>query len=130
MVTASSQWNLVAANGHVSTQTPRGDAWDALGGAPDPYVCATLNGQRKCTSTKRDTFDATWNEALAMRVGAGALMGGFLVEYVDEDVSANDPICSGNITVTAADFAKGSVGIMCQAPIADSTVTFQLVYSP
>jgi hypothetical protein len=109
----ASQWYLAAVSGHVSEQNSLGDAWDALGGAPDPYVCVTVNGKRNCTSTAQDSFSPQWNEHVAENVGGGALMGGIYVEFMDEDISSNDFICTGNITVDEAYFDQGTFQITC-----------------
>lgn len=129
----TSQWNVIAASGTVADHDPNGEAWDALGGAPDPYACMTVNGQKSCTSTKQDTFHPVWNERLFSRAGAGSLMGGIAVSYVDEDVSSNDVICSGTVTVSKQNFNNGALTVNCvdeNGTPAGSSVTFALEFVP
>lgn len=66
----SSQWDVIAENGTVSQRDSLGETWDAFGGAPDPFVCMTLNGTTKCTVPRADTFTPTWNTTLFQTASA------------------------------------------------------------
>lgn len=125
----TSQWDVVAARGVVADQDSNGDAWDALGGAPDPYVCMTVNGDQECTFAAQDTFHPVWNTELFSRAGAGSLMGGIDIDYYDDDLSDPDPICGGTITVTKQDFEDGSITVQCNDAYGNPTgsqITFTL----
>lgn len=128
VLSGSSQWDLIADRGTVSEKDSAGASWDALGGLPDPKVCVTYNGMRGCTSAKPDTLMPIWGSKLLSRVGAAALMGGFNVEYLDEDLSSDDTICGGNVTIDAAAFRSGTITFTCQKT--SSSFDFVLSYAP
>ena len=73
---SSSQWDLIAVNGTVSTYDRSGAAWDVPGGMPDPKVCVTYNGIRYCSLSAPDTFSPYWNTKMLSRAGAGTLESG------------------------------------------------------
>lgn len=120
----ASRWNLILSSAVVSQKKSNGDAWDTLGGLPDPVACVTINGQRKCSSVKQDTLTPYWNEILHIAVGGGSLGGGFSIELTDSDWSAHDQICSGNVTVGEADFNLGGVKYDCSL----ATIRFGLSF--
>ena len=128
VLSGSSQWDLIADVGVVSQKNSLGNAWDALGGLPDPKFCVTYNGARACTPARQDTLTPVWGTKLLSRVGAGGLMGGFAVEYIDEDLSSDDPICGGNVTIDAAAFSAGVVNFHCSNTA--SGFDFILTYAP
>ncbi len=102
-------WVITATSGTVSTAF----SWDAGGGAPDPFVCITLNGARTCTPAANDSFFPTWNHPFPA-APAGMLMSGIFVEYWDEDLTTNDAICLGStIRIDAARFASGGGTVTC-----------------
>ena len=112
-VVLSGLWNFTIVRGDVTERTPSGDSWDGFGGLPDPYVCVTIAGDRRCTSTVQDTLSPVWNASYPP-VTATALLGGVRVEYWDEDVSVSDPICgAGLIPVTEGDLRSGTWGAGC-----------------
>ncbi|MBN8610269.1 MAG: hypothetical protein J0L92_06780 [Deltaproteobacteria bacterium] len=80
----------------VPSSDPVGDAWDAFGGAPDPFIVVAVNGTPIATSATRDdafggTFFGPYDATL---IGGGSLA----IEVWDEDVSANDLMftCEGS----------------------------------
>lgn len=81
----------MVASGKVATKSPAGEAWDALGRAPDPFVCLTIGTSRTCTSTVKDSFQPVWNEQFPAAT-ATALRSGVIVVISDEDIASNDPI--------------------------------------
>lgn len=105
-------WVVSISNGSVAPRKLDGSLWDADASPPDPFVCLTLNGRRTCTTAIQDTYSPSWNQ-LTQAVTATALQAGVFVEYIDEDLSVDDPICQGTIAVTAADFAHGRWDIIC-----------------
>jgi hypothetical protein len=118
----AAQWILTVTNGKVSEKDPGGAAWDFPGGLPDPFVCLTINGVHKCTSTANDTLMPVWNEQFTGT--AIALESGVVVEIWDEDVSTNDPICStGTVSVAEANFASGKWGAQCTYASCAATLT-------
>ena len=108
-----SLWSITVTSGKISERDPTGASWDTFGGAPDPLVCLTINGQRSCTRTAQDTISPVWNQSFPPATAA-SLASGVSVEIWDEDVSSNDPICgSGTLTVSKDQFAQGTWGASC-----------------
>ena len=83
-------WRIAAHSVTVASSNPsNGEAWDALGGAPDPFaqivVGSNLIGQ---TPTVDDTFDAEWNQYGDSVVTQDS--GDIGVYVYDEDISTHD----------------------------------------
>lgn len=111
----SGMWVLTVTSGKVATQSPAGEAWDAFGGAPDPFVCLTIGTARNCTRTQQDTFQPVWNERFPAAT-ATALLSGVTASLVDEDLSSNDPICGPNVVpVKEGNFLLGQWTPVCDA---------------
>jgi len=69
-----------------------GLAWDALGGAPDPYACLAVdNAAIGCTTAAQDTYRPTWNQAFEAVVQASSRID---VTISDEDATTPDAIDS------------------------------------
>jgi len=99
-------------SGTVSTRNASGSYWDADFSAPDPKVCLTINGSRTCTPTIQDSNAPVWNTDFQAAT-ATALQAGVNVEYIDTDLTSDDPICSGMLSVSSSDFSVGSWGFRC-----------------
>lgn len=70
------------------TNRANGDTWDAVGGLPDPFSTATLNGTEiGVTSTVQDTISPQWAEYTTATIPGGST---FIVSVYDEDVTLND----------------------------------------
>ena len=109
-------WVVTVTNGWVYEKQPNGSSWDSVGGLPDPFVCLTINGDRRCTVAAQNTTTPTWNGAYP-KATATALQTGVKVEYWDEDLSSNDEICkAANIAISAANFKAGGLKIACGNP--------------
>lgn len=98
-VDPASLWKVFIANGEVATTDPDGGAWDGLNGLPDPFVVTTAidpsDGEvhSNYTATVDDNLAPTWDEA-PITVAARALYDGLTLEFLDEDVVDDDPICT------------------------------------
>jgi len=121
----SSQWDLVLKDGTVSEKDPNGSSWDFPGGLPDPYVCVTSNSIKKCSTYNQDTTKPSWYETIHSGIGAGSLMSGVYIEYVDKDSASDDAICTGNITVSKNHFYNGGFSITCSSGNADFSLQFK-----
>ena len=121
----SSQWDLVLKSGTVSEKDSNGSSWDFPGGLPDPYVCVTSNSIKKCSTYNQDTTKPSWYETIHSGIGAGSLMSGVYVEYVDKDSASDDTICAGNITVSKNHFYNGGFSITCSTGNADFGLQFK-----
>lgn len=86
-INPNSTWFFAADSAVIKSTKSNGDAWDAFGGAPDPYVL--LDGRR--TATKQDTFTPDWQEG-ATYTATNLLNQGVTVQIIDDDVAAPDPI--------------------------------------
>jgi hypothetical protein len=111
---ATGQWVVRVGSGTVAMRNASGSYWDADFSAPDPKVCLTINGNRLCTKTIQDTYAPVWNADFPAAT-ATALQAGVNIEYVDVDLTSDDPICSGMLSVKSSDFASGTWGFTCQS---------------
>lgn len=119
-INANSTWFLSIDSATITSTKPDGSAWDAFGGAPDPFV--QLDSKR--TSTKQDTFTPTWQEGSTYTAN-NLLVQGVSVSLFDEDVSANDPI-GGPTTIrpTEADLRGGILTVRNLGQAQTLTLTF------
>jgi hypothetical protein len=75
-------------NQNPNTMPP--STWDFGGGAPDPFVCLSLDGSMTpvaCSTAVMDSFSATWNRSWDITVNSTTRVA---VDAFDEDVSSND----------------------------------------
>lgn len=122
----SSLWSITVTSGKVSERDPASESWDSFGGAPDPYVCFTINGSRICTSARQDTLMPFWNESMGAYT-ATALLSGVDVEMWDEDLSSNDSICrKGLIAVSEGHLAAGRLAAGCDYGSVEATIAPKL----
>ncbi len=102
----------------IKTTNPSGDPWDAVGGAPDPFVVVTLNGSVVLTTTEQaDTFNPVFSDQANVVVPAGASLE---ISMVDSDISSNDAIMSCVANPFPADFLRGG-GVRCDGSAANGT---------
>lgn len=107
------QWVITVTTGRVNEKKADGTTWDIPGGLPDPLVCLTLNGTRRCTATKADTLMPTWNEPFSSAT-ATALQVGFKVEFLDEDIGTSESICpTATQAISTEDFQNGTWTSQC-----------------
>lgn len=107
------RWVVRVTSGSVAARNASGSSWDGDGSAPDPKVCLTINGSRSCTQTVQDSFAPSWDADFPPAT-ATALQSGVAIEYIDADFSFDDPICSGTVAVSTANFTSASWGFVCQ----------------
>jgi len=105
---------------YVLTDTTKlnGDAWDAAGGAPDPFAALSVNGGVVGTSVSiGDTFSAQWFPAPAWTVVLNA-GDGIRLDAYDEDALDDDWIGACAIeSLTAASLRQREFA--CAAVSAD-----------
>jgi len=83
-------YTLTVVSIEVSQYDQNGEAWDYPGGMPDPFVCFYKNDQTSaefCTTTKNDTFSATFNESFEAIINNSDKWS---VGVWDEDLSSDD----------------------------------------
>jgi hypothetical protein len=100
---------------------PNGEAWDALGGAPDPFVEVELNGTViLTTSVVADVFEASFSDQADATIPAGSTL---TFTAYDEDVSVNDPMISCVADQLTADFLRNGI-LTCtgQGPTAGTSI--------
>jgi hypothetical protein len=114
-------WILSVTSGTVASRNASGSHWDADLSAPDPKVCLTINGNRSCTQSIQDTLSPVWNKNFPAAT-ATALQAGVFLEYLDTDLTSDDPICSGTLSVTSSTFASGSWGFSCQSGLSQVSI--------
>jgi hypothetical protein len=83
----------------IAKYKPNDDNWDGFGGAPDVFLEFYVDGNYAGdTSTKQDTFDASWSSpGVAMTFSASSTLE---IMVIDDDMAANDDI--GVVTVTGS----------------------------
>jgi len=102
----------------VSTTTPDGDTWDALGGAPDPFIKVYLNGGLVMTTNEpQDTFEPQFSTTKDIVIPANAA---FVADAYDADLSDHDWIMSCEADPLTADLLRYGSGT-CE--YAGSTLT-------
>lgn len=105
-------WRLTFTSGSISQRNSQGGTWDSFGGAPDPFVCITLSGDRRCTPAQADTFTPFFNAFVD--ASAAQLLSGVTVEMLDEDVASNDVICAaGLVRLNESNFAERGGLLTC-----------------
>lgn len=107
-------WVLTVTSGAIAAKGPDGLAWDPAGGDPDPFVCLTFNGERRCTTVKADTLAPAWSEPYPA-VTAGSLLSGVRIEVWDQDdLDPDDAICAAALVPLTRDhFAAGQWTAAC-----------------
>lgn len=120
------KWVLTVTNGQFVGTAPDGSAWDPFGGSPDPYVCLTFAGVRKCTAYKDNTLSPIWNEAFSPTLALN-LLGGILVEVWDYDTpDPDDQMCAKIVVpVTQDNFNTGRWSASCSYGTIHATLRIQ-----
>ena len=90
----------------IPDRKPDGTSWDALGGAPDPFVEVWLNDTTLVlrTSVVDDVFDASYSETGDATIGAGDSV---FVDVLDEDIAEHDPVYGCTADPMPADVLRG-----------------------
>lgn len=113
VLNAGTVFDVMAEDGNVP-----GD-WDPFFGPPDPYICVSAGGMEGCTSAQSDDSTPSWHQEVLADLGGDALLTTPIgIRYVDSDVDSDDPICSGTITVSAAELHAGGFTFSCHGPSA------------
>ena len=119
-INPNSTWFFAVDSARIASTKTTDDAWDAFGGAPDPYV--VLDTRR--TTTQQDTFTPLWQEG-ATYTATNLLNQGVTVQVIDDDISAPDPI--GGPTVVRPSEADLRRGTLTVANLGQATsITFSL----
>lgn len=111
-VDPNSMWKVQPLSATIRTTDSGGVAWDALGGAPDPYCdlyCpGTASAITSSTAVVADTFSPVWSTGGCVMKASDLLTLGFKVGVYDEDVSSDDTIApAGPISVAERDLLAG-----------------------
>jgi hypothetical protein len=84
------EWVITVIDGTIPERNrSSGETWDAIGGAPDPYVVVTVDGEDCITRTKADTFTPSWNEECLFTLYNDSAM---TISVMDEDIAEHDTI--------------------------------------
>lgn len=101
-----------------------GNAWDVLGGLPDPFakvVAGARNGQSPAVS---DTRSPTWNYVALSNVPARDLLGPVTLEVWDEDLASNDLMGGCALRFSDPDFSGALRNGSCAASATGVAFTF------
>lgn len=94
VIDSASRWDLIVESATVHAQTASGEAWDAFGGAPDPFINIYVGGETMLagrTPTADDTFEATFDTRIPNQ-RADALRAFLSFQAIDEDATSDDII--------------------------------------
>lgn len=108
-VDPASRWSVVLGTLTVEPTRYDGEAWDAFGGAPDPFVGVVIGSDTATplySGAGSDTFTVSFTaDPVATNVRADALQAYLAFDVFDEDVSAHDVVGACVTNVTEAAFA-------------------------
>lgn len=108
-------WSVSATSATIEEHNDAGGTWDAFGGAPDPILCVTLGATRTCAPTVSDTLMPTWSPAYTFGTATTtALQSGVAWSLTDDDVDADDEICSGTFAPSDAELGAGTLRLTCE----------------
>lgn len=136
VVDPASRWNVVVLDLEMSSTKLTGEAWDAFGGAPDPYVVIGVGAgdarQTARTATVQDAragglgYQATFNQQLS-NVRADAIKSELRFDVFDEDVSSDDFVgaCVYRGLADGA-FGAGPQTLNCERDAASQNAGFRL----
>ena len=110
----SKVWRIEIVDGSFPDTKGDGSGWDALGGAPDPYVCIkTVNRSEYCTPTRQDTYNPSWLQRSPYVYTTEQIAEVRLLIF-DEDRSEDDLASSGTVSLwglTSATTIEASNGV-------------------
>ncbi|MGH1345420.1 MAG: C2 domain-containing protein [Nannocystales bacterium] len=111
---AEALWQVMVLSATTADANSLGDAWDSLGGLPDPFVTLTFGDTTDSTGFIANTVTPEWNEAILQDISTKELLMPGLYEVWDDDLNADDSMgaCSFVLDVT-------SFGIPLQAQCTD-----------
>lgn len=105
----------------VSTTNASGEAWDALGGAPDLFVQVIVDGSVVATTgVANDSFSASFGGPFRATLLAGSSL---ILQVVDEDVADHDSVFACQAIPVGADLLR-SRSVQCSA--GGTTVRFEI----
>lgn len=124
-------WKVQPISATIRSTDSTGVAWDALGGAPDPY-CDLYCPSSATTITSStpfvdDVFMVTWSTGGCVMKASDLLTLGFKIGVYDDDATSDDTIASpGMITVSEAELLAGRItGITNNTTLTTLTVALQ-----
>ncbi len=122
----ASLWDLVVIAARLPATTLQNDAWDALGGLPDPYAKAISGVNSGTTISVADTLTPQWNATLLDGIAASNLIAELKFELWDSDVTFDDFVGGCTLTLTNAEFDANLHTVSC--PQTDTGVALQVDY--
>ncbi len=130
-VDPASRWNLRIVRATFSAIDPSGGAWDAGGGAPDPYakVQVESGGSTLEESTERldNTTSPTWDEVVLTGIRADDLMREVIIDIRDHDpITLDDAIVYCRWLPSNNAFVVGRVTLTCPVSSGPDTVQGQV----
>lgn len=121
-------WLVQPVSATIRSTDSNSEAWDALGGAPDPYCdlyCpSTSTTITSYTPFRDDVFMVTWSSGGCTMKAKDLMSVGFKIGVYDDDASSDDTIASpGTITVRESDLISGRItGITNNSTLTTLTV--------
>ncbi len=111
-VDPESEWVVQPVSATIRSTGSDGSAWDALGGAPDPYCTlycpATATSATSSTAYQDDVFMVTWSTGGCTMKAKDLMSIGFKLGVYDDDVSDDDVVASpGTLIPSEAELLLG-----------------------
>jgi len=106
-------YDVTAESATIDKRDAQGNCWESDCSAPRTYVCATLSGLRRC-STSRASTTPQWFEVLLPASPASALHAGLTIDYLHGSGAAGDTtICHSNVVLTDLILGAGHFDLPC-----------------
>ncbi len=127
-----SRWDVLLLSAVVSATNANGDAWDAFGGNPDPYIQMTttdgVTSAEARSTTLNDTTSPSWFENVLTNVVAEALLGSLIFRVFDDDTFSDTAMASCSTRLEESFFDGGTLTITCPASgdLTQATIRFQV----
>ncbi len=121
---SQAEWELTLLSGEVAPTDPDGLAWDAFGGAPDPYLVVMEFGFQ--SSAPLNTLEPAWNQLVTDSVTTQQLTDGLEFALFDDDVALDDTMGTCTIPFDEGDFG-GTAQLTCSVDGFDYwTISFSI----
>lgn len=131
-VDPASRWDLYLGQLTVNTTTLAGDAWDTLGGAPDPFVEIRVGSETATpavTGVGSDVFSVSFTGGPTVSDARADAIAAYLAFFVyDEDLTSNDRIGACTAAVSPDTFMGASQTLNCPRDPSFSNAGFSLTW--
>jgi hypothetical protein len=130
VIDPASRWNVIVQSVEVNATDAAGEAWDAFGGAPDPFVEVYAGNRDNYvggTSAGSDVFSFTYDQRVATDLRADALQAYLAFAVWDQDTADHDRVGACKYEpLGEGPFDEATVTLECARVPADGQAGFTL----